>query len=294
MEEAAAPDPVHDPFSPTEVTAETDPDLNVPANRVKPRLAFGHTLSSSLALYAINLPQFLLIGMIIYAPLFLLMIGYGENLNPYVQSLVSFTLGQLLSASIIYAVFRRMQKERAGTGKCLALGLGRLVHLVLLVMLISFTLCLVAVLPVTVGVALTALVPRSGLVSLITLAAMIPVAMVYCALYVAPPILVVERKGVLESFRRSQVLTKGNRLIIFLFLLVTAVANFLAAFLAHWISWIWPGVLAGPGWIHAPLVGIVKSLFVGVLGAVFTSMVYYQLKVQVDGMDEAELAAIFD
>lgn len=141
-------------------------------------------------------------------------------------------------------------------------------------------------LPLLVVGLLTYLMISLGLVLLI-----VPGVLVACALAVAIPAVVVERPGILGAIKRSFALTKGKRFAIFVAFLVIILVMF--------------GVTAFAGILlplltrsFAPMLGTVLGLAINVVfGTLFwvaPGVVYHDLRVAKEGMETAQLAAVFE
>jgi len=119
----------------------------------------------------------------------------------------------------------------------------------------------------------------------------VPGIILAIALSVAIPALVAERLGVRRSMRRSLELTRGNRLAMFaVFLVIMAVGTAVSAF----SSFLLPAATAS----FAPWLGLAFGFAVnvvfGTLYWVLPAVLYHQLRVAKEGVDTAQLAAVFD
>jgi hypothetical protein len=124
----------------------------------------------------------------------------------------------------------------------------------------------------------------------------IPGIMIYCALIVAVPALVEERRGVFASMSRSRELTRGSRWQVFIlvvfFWIVSQVVNGVA------------GAVAGVGMFPDPasplpdplLAGAVNALaatIVGVCNTVWLAALYVELRGVKEGASTDQLADVF-
>lgn len=109
---------------------------------------------------------------------------------------------------------------------------------------------------------------------------------------VAGPALIVERKGVTESFTRSGVLTKGSRWTIFgLIVIYFVVAVVIQMALTALVGGLSAFTEGGPG---AVLATTVISILTSMIGAAGGAVLYPELRRIRDGVGVSELAAIFD
>ncbi|HEY5713010.1 MAG TPA: hypothetical protein VIT38_14040 [Allosphingosinicella sp.] len=145
------------------------------------------------------------------------------------------------------------------------------------------------ILPLTGIYIVTVLAVGLGLVL-----AIVPGIIAYCALVLAVPALVEERRGVSDSLRRSRDLTSGSRWPIFMLSLLCWAISFVLAALASKIS----GVsmfdpAAAEGGIRAIPEAITSSLS-SVLTATMIAALYVELRTVKEGATEETLAAIFE
>jgi hypothetical protein len=120
---------------------------------------------------------------------------------------------------------------------------------------------------------------------------LVPGIILACALAVAIPAVVVERPGVFGAIKRSFALTKGKRFAIFvaflvLFLIVITVTTF--------GSFVLPALTASISPMLGTIVGLVFNIVFGTLVWVAPAVVYHDLRVAKEGVQTAQLAAIFE
>jgi hypothetical protein len=124
-----------------------------------------------------------------------------------------------------------------------------------------------------------------------TVLLVVPGVIFACALAVAVPVAVAERRGVFGAIGRSFALTKGKRFAIFVAFLVLVVVSAGVTILS---SFVLPLLTAS----FAPMLGTVLGLAVNVVfGTVLWTapgVVYHDLRVAKEGVATAELAAIFE
>lgn len=113
---------------------------------------------------------------------------------------------------------------------------------------------------------------------------------------VASPALVVENRGILDSFQRSRDLTRGNRWMIFALLVVYVVLSWM-------IGWIVMAVGAAAGgsfatasafWGVAMVLTPVVNILTGVVSSAGVAAVYYELRRSKEGVSPEQLASVFD
>jgi hypothetical protein len=291
-----------------------EPPEPPPAYR-KPGLAVGDILGESLSMSMGNFFKFSLICLLVYSPLViwgiivmqklqpsLFGLSGARELNSYVigLSLAAFLLQPIATGAIIYGVFRKLKDQNASLGKCLAIGISRLLPLLGMAVLLVLAVAAISVIPFL----LVYLLARAGggmAAVILTFAALIPAVMVFCAAYAAAPAIVVEKLGPLEGLRRSFQLTKDNRWRIFGVVLVIGVAQKIITWIVEKIC-IDPDSVRSiadvPAFITSIKVYLVVIIAVSVVFEVVTSvagaLIYYRLKVSAEGADQAELASVFD
>jgi hypothetical protein len=112
---------------------------------------------------------------------------------------------------------------------------------------------------------------------------------------VAAPAVVVERRGVMESFQRSRDLTRGHRWKIFaLGLVYVLAASIIGAALggagAAATSGLTTGGLSFVNLVVVPIVNVVSSVF----SAAGVAAIYYELRSTKEGVGPEQIASVFD
>ncbi len=242
----------------------------------------GSVIGRSFAIWLKNLVPFTLLSLIVFSPLF----GYTfvfssgeltvERIQRYTLIIMPLTmvLGFIATGAMTYGVFQQLRGQPASIGKCLGVGLARMFPILGVGLMM--------------GLALMA-----GLIALI-----VPGLIVLAMLWVAVPVAIVERPGVLASLSRSAELTKGHRWsafgVIFLVLLVNWGVGQI-------VQKIFLGDLHGmtaDQIIHALKVflvaNVVQSAILAPLQAVSTAVGYHDLRVAKEGVQIDQLASVFD
>jgi len=231
----------------------------------------GDIVGTTFEIWLKNLLPFGFLSLIILSPVFILeflQVLPGGNLGDAIETLLSVLLGQLLTATLVYAVFHHLRGEKVPMGECVSRGLSVL-------------------LPVMGIALLTGLIVVLGLVALI-----VPGIIFFCTLWVAVPAGAVEKVGVTEAMKRSTELTRNHRGSIFLVLVIMAL---LQGLMGAVIGFLFGVGVAATG---APLMSAVSLLVVSVLfaplGAIPPAVGYYQLRMVKEGLGADELASVFD
>ena len=102
------------------------------------------------------------------------------------------------------------------------------------------------------------------------------------------PAIVVEKRGIIDSFNRSAFLTKGRRWAILGAWLVFGVVSVLGMVLLMVVA-----QLVSSG-IVLPVIAYVWEALITAFSAVMTAVSYYYLRVDKEGVAIDEIAAVFD
>ena len=169
----------------------------------------------------------------------------------------------LLTATLNYGVFQDLRGQRAGFGGCLARGVA-------------------SILPVMIASLLFSILTGIGFILLV-----VPGVMLWMAWWLYIPVIVVEKRGIVESLKRSAFLTAGRRWRMFWLWVVVTIASQLASAVLQKVSAAaigdWGGVVIYV-WYAA------TTAFT----AVMTAVSYYYLRVDKEGIAIDDIAAVFD
>jgi len=247
---------------------------------------FGVTnvLSTSFSVLFDNFLSFMSLGGIVFSPYILicvlLIIGSpGPQTTMQIwgfsQAGLGLFLTPLLSAALIYGVFRRLQGKEFNIPDCFAKGLSKILPLI--------------------GLSLIqGLLIFGGILLLV-----VPGLIVMTMLYVSIPVLVLEDKGVTASLTRSRRLTSGYRwptfgIILLVGILTWIMANGIPGLLLGAVS-IVEIARQGSGSLN---LYILISMFTSVLTSSFTAIVivctYYFLRIDKESASIDEIVELFD
>jgi uncharacterized membrane protein len=166
---------------------------------------------------------------------------------------------------VIYGAFQQLRGQPVSLAESLQVGLRRIIPVIGLAIAASV---------------LTAL----GFVLLI-----VPGVIVATMLFVATPVCVVERLGPFTSMDRSAQLTKGHRWKIFGLLLLVFVPEIIVSATFETVV-----EIAGTGGVLAATGQLVWDTIWGAVGAVLVIATYHDLRVAKEGVDTAQIAAVFE
>jgi hypothetical protein len=180
-------------------------------------------------------------------------------------TLLADVMRRLSQAMVIYGAFQQLRGQPVSLAESLQVGLRRIIPVIGLAIAASV---------------LTAL----GFVLLI-----VPGVIVATMLFVATPVCVVERLGPFTSMDRSAQLTKGHRWKIFGLLLLVFVPEIIVSATFETVV-----EIAGTGGVLAATGQLVWDTIWGAVGAVLVIATYHDLRVAKEGVDTAQIAAVFE
>jgi hypothetical protein len=181
-----------------------------------------------------------------------------------IYAVLSMLLTQLVTATLVYGTIQEMRHHSTSTGEALTRGL----------QLALPVLGVVIVASIAVGVGALLLV--------------VPGIILFVMFWVAIPVAVVERPGVIASLKRSAFLTKGNRwrifgLVVVLWLIFVLISMAISLAFA-----------AAEAWRVYPYIDYVLTVFLTAVFAVVSAVGYHDLRLLKDGVDVETIAAVFD
>ena len=236
----------------------------------------GEVLIRGLTILAHNFTPFGLLALAFTAPPFIYALATAPDLAPDAAPAVGVSTGDvaifivnillryLLIAALVYGTIRELRGSRASLGECVSRGLG-------------------LVFPV-VGVAILVAVATGLATMLLIVPGLIAAAM----LWVAVPVAVVEKPGVINSLTRSAELTKGYRWPVFGIIAIVVASNFVLVLLAG------AAVSAIGGETASLVLSWILSAVFGAVIAVVSAVSYHELRVAKEGDGANRIAAVFD
>jgi hypothetical protein len=250
------------------------------APRPAENFRIGRVISRSLGILSGNFGKFFILACIPMLPILFLglfVVGRPDTLNGLGANpsgaVVGATFGMGLltaflyifsQAVVLYGAFQAMRNRSFAIGESLGVGFARFLPIIGLLFFMGLA----------VGIS--------------TLLLIVPGVIVYCMLFVALPVCVVERLGPFESMGRSATLTKGNRWRIFGLLFLLGLVSVIVEIVLQAVMIVVGGVVVGA--IAVFLWKVIYSAF----AAIATVGVYHDLRVAKEGIDIDRIAAVFD
>ncbi|MEE8526533.1 MAG: hypothetical protein V3T72_21570 [Thermoanaerobaculia bacterium] len=218
---------------------------------------------------------FLSIALLIYSPLFVARLFFAATGTlplwwVAVESFAPLLLGPVAAAALIFGVFRSLRGGQVTVSDCLRVGLSRWLPVLWLTILVGLATMVGAILCIIPGV------------------------IVSCGLFVAVPALVVERSPALEAMNRSWKLTEGYKLSIFGLMFVLQLIGFAALMLLGLVSGDQLGAVPGTPSLTVSMVTLLVTMFTATISGIAAGVTYHDIRVFREGLDEDELAAVFD
>lgn len=251
----------------------------------------GEALGKGFSIWAKNLPAFLVLAILVYAPVIVYtavvasdtLIGDTERIRTYwvVTWLLKFPLGLIVSAAVLYGTIKQLRGDPAGIAASIGFGLKRLFPVLGVGILTGI---------LTYGWFALALIPGIG--RALFLPAFIGFLAVLCKLYVAVPVAVVERPGLIGALRRSAQLTDHNKLRIFVVVIVLLVV-------ATLVSFLFQGLFDEDAMTDHQLkvliwLTLAFDIALTALNATVNGVVYHDLRRAREGVETDELARVFE
>ena len=270
--------------------AETTMANTTPANITGPEFRIGYVLSQAFSILFRNIVPFGLLAILITCPQLILTLAAGTpdptagpampfdfGFAAVVGIILQILLPYLLTAALVYGTVQHLRGQRVHFGECLGRGLSLLI-------------------PVLGVVILSTLAIGLGFVLLV-----IPGLIVMTMLWVAIPVAVIERPGVVASLKRSRELTGGHRwkvfgILLILWLLAVVIGAIVALpfgvglFTGNLDMYNEPsGLLTAAAIVDYAISALFTAAY-----AVAVAVGYYALRSSKEGVDIEQIAAVFD
>jgi hypothetical protein len=248
------------------------------------QLDVGGVIGRSFKVTLANIGPFSLVAVIVHAPVLLMLLAAAvlpvapetARFLTAGSDLVKQLIGFILSGALTFGVIQSLRGRQQGVGEIVGVGLRSAVRV--------FLVSLLAGLATLVGLILC----------------IVPGIIVFCMLWVAVPVAVMEDAGIQESMDRSQTLTAGTRLSVFAVNLLMALIVGAAGLVIFGGSVLAATVAAGgpdasPALLAAgQLVGSVLVLPFECLQAASVAVGYYDLRVHREGAEVEDLVTVFE
>jgi hypothetical protein len=248
------------------------------------QFSIGRVLGNSVGVYARNFIGFsvlsLLIGLINLLTTILYLApnqvgGPGEfrvvGFDAFVMIFLMLLTHSLTQATIIYGTFQDLRGSKSGIGSCIVHGLAPILQVIVGSVVLIFAI---------------------GVASLLLLIPGLIVA-IMCWVYI--PAIVVERRGIFDSFGRSSDLTSGHRWAIFGLIIILIVLSAFVATITRYVSFAVTLNFASADALSLfMIVEYLGNSFAAAFGAVVVAVGYYYLRAEKEGVDADQIASVFD
>jgi len=251
----------------------------------------GNVLGKGFSTYFKNLPAFLAMSLICYAPLIIYALvapnpfDTATGFDDLQKKVLIYTLTisggailcqQFVLAAVTYSTVQELRGQHASFGASLGVGLKRLLP--------TLGVSIVSILCILLGV----------------FAIIIGMFIVMCMLYVAVPASVIEKPGIGGALSRSATLTKGHRWAIFLIIIIVGIITKAVGYAAEHA--LVDHIKLGNGeevphpdqWKTYMLVTVGVQVALSALGAAMAAATYVGLRNSKEGVGVDELAKVFD
>jgi hypothetical protein len=247
-------------------------DAALPAGRFSEGdFSAGHVVSEAWSVLWRNFPKFFVVTALAAMPQaasgtvgdpFRLLEFFGVRMEGF-GTLLSHVLGMLSEAVVLYGAFQDMRGQPVNLGESMRVGLRRF-----------FPVALVAISTTVLG--------YLGLIAFV-----VPGLVCFTMWFVAIPACVVEQRGAFSSIGRSVDLTRGYRWKIFALMVFWFVANILAESVVEPLT-------SGVGAVPSFVVHVIWGGIWGAFYAICVVVAYHDLRVAKEGVDTAQIAAVFE
>jgi len=249
----------------------------------------GGVLGRAFPIWGRNLVRFTILNAIIHSPLLLyaaLALPRPDDPKAWrsfvmVQQIGQGLLGLVATAAVIHGVFQQLRGQPVGIGACLRVCIARFLPVlavsILLGLLVGATFVPLGILVGMLAPAVIILIAGIGVLFLSSL--------IYCTFWLAIPVAVVERPGIVASLSRGARLARGAKLRIFVILLVVFSLQVAV------------GIMANVALLGKPVATVWATLLiaitVGTLMAVANAVAYHDVRVAKEGVGIEELVSVF-
>ncbi|MDL2210413.1 hypothetical protein LJC26_06380 [Desulfovibrio sp. OttesenSCG-928-O18] len=247
-------------------TRTTSTPAAAPMQAAPSRVSVGSVLGRSLETLLKNPVVFFGLTLAVMLPLSIIASLLPSEFAMVITVIFSAILGFVIQGAVAYGVFQTLRGNTAGIGDALGRGFVRFIPILIASILIGLG----------VGIGMMLLI--------------VPGVMLMCIWAVTIPVCAVEKKGAIDSMKRSAELTKGYRWTIFGLFLITGI---ITGVLSTLLSVLLLPILSGSLLVFT----IIQSIIVAIpqtFQYVMTATIYYDLRAEKEGVSIDSLANVFD
>jgi hypothetical protein len=253
----------------TEATHMTDRSISAPRSAGS-EFRVGQAMNKAIVVLSRNMLPFCIVTGIAALPSVFIFGDMRGNLTTPNQvtafafsALITVVLNAISQAVILYAAFEDMRGRPINIAASLQVGFRRVLPVIGVGLLVG------------IGAGL-------GMVLLL-----VPGLILFTMWYVSTPSCVVERLGPVASMRRSAELTKGHRWKVFgMFILVAIIGGIGSGIVL--------GVMTAAGVTIGTVLNLIWAAVFGAYSAVLVVVTYHDLRVDKEGVDTDQIAAVFE
>ena len=234
----------------------------------------GQVLGKSLNIFTRNFPFMLIVAALSTIPDFIIELLPQDPMLIMASNMVNNWVALFFQGIVVYGVFQHLTGQRMVFGDSLNVAMK----------------CFFPLLLTSIAVGVLTFI---GFILLI-----IPGIIISLMMWVAVPVVIVEKGGVGHAMQRSKDLTTGYRLRIFMLNVVLAIIIILATLIQFGMTAMLSGMGLVPGTlnmalVHFPITMLLMGLILA-LSSVVTTVGYYTLRHEVEGVAPADLAVVFE
>ncbi len=268
------------------------------SNGITSPFRVGHVLSRGFRILFRNFITFAVVALLVLMPYVLVMSTISDLFTAKFSStsviilvsvivLLPILLAYLATAAVAHGAFEALRGRRPGIGGCLLRGFSLSVPV--------FGVAIATVLALALSLVpsvLAVIFLKDGLAFVMFVVLLFPLFVVITVLWVAVPVIVIERRGMLRGLARSIALTKGNRWRVFGIIMILWLINWVTNLVGGLL--LLPFTLSGGGDTAGLIVtGLLVSIYLA-LNGVMSTVGYHDLRVAKEGFAIDDIAAVFD
>jgi hypothetical protein len=234
----------------------------------------GQVLGKSFNIFGKNFGFMLIVAALSTIPDFIIELMPQESMLVLASTVINNWVGLFFQGIVVFGVFQHLTGKR-------------------MVFADSFNVAMRCFFPLLLTSIVVGFLTSLGFLLLI-----IPGVIISLMMWVAVPVVIVERGGVGHALQRSKDLTTGYRSRIFMISLIMGVITIVAVMIQYGMTEMLLGMGVIPGTLTAALINFpISILLLGTilaLSSVVVTVGYYSLRHEVEGVAPEDLASVFE